>query len=118
MNSKGLVKYAFFSPQCEALMIESTKPVVLPSDRKADETIESAEKKEPQYYWQQSTDDIKIWFGLPRDCVKDDIKIDVTDKNLTVSVKSQVFVQGNLFQRLNADLTTWSISDNRLENKN
>lgn len=116
MNSKGSVKYAYFSPRCESVMIESTKPVILPSGLEADESVENdTKKKDPTYYWQQSTDDIKIWFGLPRDSVKDDIKIEVTDKTLKVEVKSQVFINGNLFQRLNADLTSWSIDNNRYE---
>jgi hypothetical protein len=113
MNTKGSIKYAYLSPRCESLIVESTKPVTLPSDGETDEKKSVVEKKEPRYFWQQSTEDVKIWFGLPGDCVKDDIKVDVTDNALKVSVKDRVFVDGTLFQRLNADLTTWSIIDNR-----
>ncbi|XP_065205001.1 nudC domain-containing protein 1 [Planococcus citri] len=120
-HSLGAVRCGYFPPGCEHLFIESNKPVELPSnvdpqsDTKQEQEQVEDENKEPEYYWQQTEDDIKIWFGLPAGCVKDDVKVHIENKRISVEIKDKVCLAGETFQRLDSDVTTWNITNNRLE---
>ncbi len=74
--------------------------------------------KEPSYFWQQTTEDIKIWFPLPKSCTKNDIKVAVSEKRVDILLKNETFLSGDTFKHVDSDLTTWNIIDNRYNKKN
>ncbi|KAK7574106.1 hypothetical protein V9T40_011297 [Parthenolecanium corni] len=110
ITSDGSVRYGYFEPGCKCVFIESTKPLKLPNDA---EILPPAVKKDPQYFWQQSADDIKIWCAMPKNCAKEDVKIDVNGNQLNIAFKSENFLSGETFQRLDSELTTWNVTENR-----
>lgn len=65
------------------------------------------------YTYQQSDDDIKLWFSFGDDCTRDDVKITVSDVDIKVKYKEQQLLSGKLFHVVEGDLTTWSVENNR-----
>lgn len=73
----------------------------------------SLDEKGKLYTYQQSEDDVKVWFTLGDDCTKNDVRLTVTDLDIKIKCKEQQLLSGKLSHVVEGDLTTWSIENNR-----
>jgi len=76
---------------------------------------ELAEKKFPEgstgrYSWNQKEDEVEIVVPVPEGCSSKDVKMGLKSKSIVVALKGQVILEGDLFQTVRTDGSTWSIS--------
>mmetsp|Transcript_11897 Transcript_11897/g.29300 ORF Transcript_11897/g.29300 Transcript_11897/m.29300 type:complete len:292 (-) Transcript_11897:289-1164(-) len=79
------------------------------------QTKELAEKKFPEgstgrYSWNQKEDEVEIVVPVPEGCSSKDVKMGLKSKSIVVALKGQVILEGDLFQTVRTDGSTWSIS--------
>lgn len=124
LATSGVVEYVALEEGSQYLYIASdanvkfledpVNPIVEPMEE-SKESDNPEEKKEKLYAYQQSEDDIKLWFSLGNDCTRNNVQIKVTDLDIRVECKEQQLLSGKLFHVVESDLTTWSIENNKLE---
>ncbi|KAL0270912.1 UNVERIFIED_CONTAM: hypothetical protein PYX00_008182 [Menopon gallinae] len=115
----GNVEYIALEPGCKAVYIVGDKPPKWTYDTNNIDTAETENKEEtgsePKLYsWSQNEEEITIW--VPTDDIKKhDLNINVDEKTLEVKIKGEVVIAGDFFNRIDKDLTSWSIEKDKLE---
>lgn len=111
--------YAALEQDGTGLMIASAKPfmfVQIDGKPVEEQKMDTSEKKEPVYYWQQTNDDLTINIQLPENTTKQNIEFQLSPDHLQVGVKDQVgFIEGQLFSSVDHSESTWTIAENSLE---
>lgn len=111
--------YAALEQDGTGLMIASAKPfmfVQIDGKPVEEQKMDTSEKKEPVYYWQQTNDDLTINIQLPENTTKQNIEFQLSPDHLQVGVKDQVgFIDGQLFSSVDHSESTWTIAENSLE---
>ncbi|XP_051879147.1 nudC domain-containing protein 1 isoform X2 [Pristis pectinata] len=114
--------YAAVEQDGTGLMIASDKPFRFvqidgkPIDEQKMEKMDTSEKKEPVYYWQQTDEDLTVNIQLPENITKQNIEFQLSSDHLHVGVKGQaVFVEGQLYSSVDHSESTWTITENSLE---
>lgn len=62
------------------------------------------------YSWLQKDDDLTIWVPVGVDVSKADIKVTVTTLSIKITIQGNVVLEGSLHQRIDSDLTCWTLS--------
>ncbi|XP_072906113.1 nudC domain-containing protein 1 [Hemitrygon akajei] len=87
-----------------------------PVEEKEVEKMDTSEKKEPVYYWQQTDEDLTVIIQLQENTTKQNIEFQLSADHLNVGLKEQaVFIEGQLFSSVDHSESTWTITENRLE---
>lgn len=123
LATSGVVEYIAFEEGNQHLYIASdasvkfledpVNPIIEPMEEA--KVSDNPDEKVKSYSYQQSEDDIKLWFSLSDECTRNDVQITVTDLDIRVECKEKQLLSGKLFHVVEGDLTTWSIENNRLE---
>lgn len=61
--------------------------------------------------WTQTNDEVEIFVGVPKETVKGDIKMVLTDKSLKLTVRGQVALGGELLMPVDKSDFQWQIED-------
>ncbi|XP_067888689.1 nudC domain-containing protein 1 isoform X1 [Heterodontus francisci] len=122
LHGKLAPHYAAVEQDGTGLMIASDKPFKFvqndgkPVEEQKLEKMDTSQKKEPVYYWQQTDEDLTLNIQLPDNTTKQNIDFQLSSGHLQVGMKGQAaFVEGQLYSSVDHDLSTWTINDNSLE---
>ncbi|XP_053323013.1 nudC domain-containing protein 1 [Spea bombifrons] len=119
LRGKSVPHYAAIEPGGTGLMIISYKPFKFIVDQEnqlegsEEEKMEEDDKKEPLYHWQQTGDDVTLTFQLPEGLNKEDIKVAFSSDHITICLKEDTFLKGQLYSIIDHDGSVWIIKDNR-----
>ncbi|VEN59571.1 unnamed protein product [Callosobruchus maculatus] len=115
LKSKGLIQYAAFEKTCDALYVvsEDECKFTLNSDNpvKSDQTEANLPKA---YQWTQTLEDITVKIHLPDNVTKNKITVVTEPTNLEIKLETNILARGDLYQRVDSNLTTWNIEENVL----
>lgn len=116
----GVIHYLALNKQGTAVYMIADKPYTFLSDSEKPITPPEAkskpkEKVEPEYFWQQTSQDVTVWFPLSSDVTKGDVNISVTNAHLRVTCRDKDLLCGNTVQTIDANVTTWNTEKDRLE---
>nr|XP_018899756.1 PREDICTED: nudC domain-containing protein 1 [Bemisia tabaci]XP_018899757.1 PREDICTED: nudC domain-containing protein 1 [Bemisia tabaci] len=109
---KDLSHLCTISKESLHFSFDSERPVL--AEHQAEEPNQNGTKK-VEYYWQQTSDDITIWFNIPSDTLSNQISVNVQDSELKVKCVDRVLLQGSLHSSVSENLTTWTLDKNKLE---
>lgn len=110
IKTKGCVQYAYIEKNCEAVYIvtDDECKFILNSDVPiVEKTIVPVKK---MYKWSQNIEDISVKIPLPPDTNKQIIKVDTGNTNIKVRSGDTNLIEGELYQRIDSDLTTWTFT--------
>lgn len=65
------------------------------------------------YTWEQTQDDLKIMVEVLPDVRKDQLDVEVKERELTVRCQQLTVLTGPLTQTVDTDLTTWTLQPGR-----
>lgn len=65
------------------------------------------------FSWLQKDDDVTLWVPLASHITKSDIEVTVSSLSLQISVQGFVVLEGALHQRVDSDLTSWTLSSGK-----
>lgn len=68
-----------------------------------------------RYKWRQNQSFVEIFVKLPRGATKSDVDVSLSATRLSIRVRGDVIVNGDLFAAIKAELSTWVIIDGVLE---
>uniref|UniRef100_A0A8D8PTK3 NudC domain-containing protein 1 n=1 Tax=Cacopsylla melanoneura TaxID=428564 RepID=A0A8D8PTK3_9HEMI len=108
LNKSGSAIY-LIADQKFTFVSDSEKQIIPPADSN------SADAKKPNYFWQQTDDDLKLWFPMSGEVSKGDVNISVTNSDLRITCRDKDLLRGNTVQLIDANLTTWNIETEKLE---
>ncbi|KAK3912429.1 NudC domain-containing protein 1 [Frankliniella fusca] len=116
----GSIDFACLEPSCTALFVASDRPLKFTSDSENPVAEVKPDKKvelKPQivFSWLQKGDDITVNVPVADDVSKADIKVTATPLSLQISIRGKVVLEGALHQRVDSDLTCWTLSSGKLE---
>uniref|UniRef100_F6VPT2 NudC domain-containing protein 1 n=1 Tax=Equus caballus TaxID=9796 RepID=F6VPT2_HORSE len=116
LRGKSAPHYAAIEPDGNGLMIVSYKSfafVQAGQDLEENKDENMSEKiKEPLYYWQQTEDDLTVTIRLPEDSTKEDIQVQFLPHHISIVLKGQRFLEGNLYSSVDPESSTWIIKEN------
>nr|CAH7713262.1 unnamed protein product [Callosobruchus chinensis] len=116
LKSKGLIQYAAFEKTCDALYIvsEDECKFTLNSDNpvKNDQTEANAPKA---YQWTQTLEEITVKIPLADNVTKNQINVITEPAKLEIKHEANILARGDLYQRIDSNLTTWNIEENILK---
>ncbi|KAI8903782.1 HSP20-like chaperone [Gorgonomyces haynaldii] len=69
---------------------------------------------EGDYQWKQTLQDVDVTVKLPPQTKSKDLKVDIKKQGLTVIVKGEQKIQGELFNAIKMDDSTWLIDNGEL----
>ncbi|XP_073993640.1 nudC domain-containing protein 1 isoform X2 [Rhodnius prolixus] len=69
---------------------------------------------EPDYHWQQTKEDVKVWFTTPDAIEKTDVRVSATFNFLDIALKDTSFLSGTLCQRIDPELTLWTLNNSKV----
>ncbi|KAK3601670.1 hypothetical protein CHS0354_038237 [Potamilus streckersoni] len=89
---------------------DSVKPVT------KEEEKETYQNDLPEYTWNQTTEDIRVQFTVPKDVKKANIYLSLTSELIEFGIKnSTVLLKGHLHSKVDPEGSTWTISSQRVE---
>ncbi|XP_036732149.2 nudC domain-containing protein 1 isoform X3 [Manis pentadactyla] len=117
LRGKSVPHYAAIEPDGNGLMIVSYKSFTFVQDSQdleenKDENMSEKIKVEPLYFWQQTEDDLTVTIRLPEDSTKEDVQIQFLSDHISIVLKGQRFLKGNLYSSIDQESSTWIITDN------
>eukprot|EP00062_Callorhinchus_milii_P017061 gi/632969046/ref/XP_007900873.1/ PREDICTED: nudC domain-containing protein 1 [Callorhinchus milii] len=122
LHGKSAPNYVAVEHGGTGLMIASDKPFKFvendgkPIKEQKEEVMDTTEKKEPLYYWQQTEEDLTVTMQLPVDTTKENVDFQLSSVHMKVGVKGQAnSMEGQLYSSVEHDASTWIIKDNSLE---
>lgn len=65
------------------------------------------------FSWLQKGDDLTLWIPLAEDVPKSDIQVTITPLSLQICVQGSTVLEGTLHQRVDSDLTCWTVSSGK-----
>lgn len=120
LSGGGSIDFAAFEPSCTAIYVasdrslkfifDSENPVI---DSKSAEKVHT--KPQISFSWLQKGEDVTVWVPVAAEITKSDIKVTVTPLSLQVTVHGNTVLEGTLHQKVETDLTCWSLSSGKLE---
>ncbi|EDW82137.1 uncharacterized protein Dwil_GK25640 [Drosophila willistoni] len=133
LETTGSIFYAAFEPKAESLIICSNREIQTKAQREAggkeDGGQEDSGDTRPQlhnaetddsataapYTWTQTAEDILLRFPLPSNATRNDFDIQSKADHIEVKcLDKQMLLQGELFARVDHDLTTWTVERDEL----
>lgn len=123
LEGKGSLYYCAFEPRAESLVICSNHEYCFRSQKTNGSCEIGAEKAELHdknyeiggFTWSQTDDDIIIKFDVKEGKDKSDYNIKYVANKLTVKVCEEVLLDNELYDKVEQDLTTWTIENNYLQ---
>lgn len=121
LKGKTLPEYCVLEPKCNGILISADQkfefsfdnehPIVETKDAvEEDSPTNGVEgEKKPEFIWTQNDEDVTIHFNIPQDTGKQDITVISNGENLQVRLKNESLLNGELFQTVDKDLTTWNL---------
>ncbi|XP_063780572.1 nudC domain-containing protein 1 isoform X2 [Pseudophryne corroboree] len=117
LHGKSVPHYAAIELDGKGLMIISYKPfsfVGCELNQPEEEAMDEGEKKGPLYVWQQTAEDVTMTFRLPDGTTKEDVKVQFSPYNLSISLKEQdSFLKGQLYSLIDPESSIWTVKDER-----
>lgn len=117
LKTKGVIQYAAIEKSCEAVYIASDNEskIILNSDNPV-LTInqQNAEELKYLYEWSQTIENISIHINLPDNPCKQLVHVFTEPTKIDIKYDNTNLVSGLMYQRVNPDVTTWSIEQNKL----
>lgn len=117
LRTKGIVQYGALEKGGEAVYIASDNEckITLNSDIPIlKDNEKSTEELKYLYEWSQTIEDISININLPNNASKQLIHIISEPTKLVIKYDNEDLVCGFLHQRIDPDITTWSVEQNKL----
>ncbi|XP_038666297.1 nudC domain-containing protein 1 isoform X2 [Scyliorhinus canicula] len=122
LHGKLAPHYAAVEQDGSSLIIASDKPFKFvqidgnPVEKQKLEKMDTSQKKESIYYWQQTDEDLTVNIQLPDNTTKLNIDFQLSPGHLQVGLKGQAaFVEGQLYSSVDQGLSTWTVNENSLE---
>ncbi|GCB68149.1 hypothetical protein scyTo_0010355, partial [Scyliorhinus torazame] len=122
LHGKLAPHYAAVEQDGSSLIIASDKPFKFvqidgkPVEEQKLQKMDTSQKKEPIYYWQQTDEDLTVNIQLPDNTTKLNIDFQLSPGHLQVGLKGHTaFVEGQLYSPVDQGLSTWTVNDNSLE---
>ncbi|XP_017061635.1 nudC domain-containing protein 1 [Drosophila ficusphila] len=127
LETTGSVHYCAFEPRAESLIIASNREVQTPEQRKAaDEAAAVAAASaapsgqmqnghDHKFSWNQTGDDLLIRFPLPQGSNRNELNIRCTNTSVLVKHLEEELLSGELYARVDNDLTTWTVEADSLQ---
>lgn len=135
IKSRGAFTYCGIEPGSKAILIASDYPVDFlsniirveeekrakeaalteTSNGTSKEDTETMEKDITHYSWAQTEDDVTINFNKREGCSRQDYTVQVTKSNIVVKCRAEVLLNGDLFNEIDTDSTTWTVQNNFLQ---
>lgn len=118
MVGGGGIEFASFEPTCSAVFIASDQALKFTSDSEnsiVENNEEPQVKPQTVYSWLQKDDDLTLWVPVAMDVSKSDIKVTVTTLSIKITIQGNIILEGALHQRIDSDLTCWTLSPGKLE---
>uniref|UniRef100_A0A0K8UNX7 NudC domain-containing protein 1 n=1 Tax=Bactrocera latifrons TaxID=174628 RepID=A0A0K8UNX7_BACLA len=123
LEGKGSLYYCTFEPRAESLIICSNHEYSFRSKNTnsiSEINVEKAELHDKNYEiggftWSQTDEDIKIKFVVKEGKERSDYNIKYVANKLTVKVGEEVLLDNDLYDKIDQDLTTWTVENNYLQ---
>ncbi|XP_043544682.1 nudC domain-containing protein 1 isoform X1 [Chiloscyllium plagiosum] len=122
LRGKLAPHYAAVEQDGTGLMIASDKPFKFVQidgkcvEEQKLEKMDTNQKKEPVYYWQQTDEDLTVNIQLPDNTTKQNIDFQLSAGHLQVGIKGEAaIIEGNLYSSVDHGLSKWTINGNSLE---
>jgi hypothetical protein len=64
----------------------------------------------PNYYWTQTLKDITLYVEVPSDCKGKDIKCTIHAKSLSLAVRGEIYLDGELEETIRVDESMWTLN--------
>ncbi|XP_057684170.1 nudC domain-containing protein 1 [Corythoichthys intestinalis] len=121
LQGKTVPHYAAVTPQGDGLMVASERPFIFthvdgePLDQPPpDEQLIEVEKRDPIYFWQQTSDDITVTVRLPEGVTKDAIHFRLTVDTISVGVRGFApLLEGQLYASVDPEACTWTLWEDK-----
>lgn len=111
----GFVQFANFEESCTALYVISDAGCKFTLDSENIISVSPPPERENKYTWSQSNDELKIKIPSKNDLLKDSIQITSEHKKILVKFGDEVQMEGDLYQTVDSDMTTWSFEPDAVE---
>nr|CAG4640989.1 EOG090X08S2 [Eulimnadia texana] len=112
-------EYASVLSRGSSVCIAAREPIglIYDSQKKTPDSMEVDMKVEdkPDYLWTETSDEVTLWFRLDAEAKKDNVQVNIIAKDIQVVFKDKVLLQGELSHPVSKELTTWFLSDGKLE---
>jgi hypothetical protein len=115
LTVKGFVQYANLERSCEAIYVVSDSGCKFTLDSENEIRKDQAVEIKKKYKWTQSKEDVTLQFPLPEDANKDSVKITTESTQIQVKYGNDVLIEGALYQRIDPDVTCWTLKNTTLE---
>lgn len=122
LKGKTLPEYCVLEPKCNGILMSADRkfefsfdnehPIETPKDEASKEETNAQNDQDgtkPQLNWTQSNEDVTIHFNIPLETNKQDIKVICDGAILQVRHKNEAFLNAELLQGVDKDLTTWNL---------
>lgn len=118
LKGSGQLYYCTLEKDCKFISLASDKPFkfILDSENPISEKEPIIDtKKQKVYTWLQTTDNITLRFNVGSNYDKNNIKVICKPFHISVKYNDTILLEGELRNRVDSDLTVWTIADNILE---
>ena len=117
LSVSGFVQYANLERSCDALYVISDTgcKFVLDSENEIRDTQEVQVETEKKYKWGQGSDDVTLKFSLCENISKNLVTVEVQATQIKVKYGDEVLLEGFLHQRIDSDMTCWTVMGDTLE---
>lgn len=117
LRSASLPDYCAFEPKCKSILLstdrkwkftsDSEQPIV--EEVKEEESANEVALEVSNFTWTQTDEDVVINFNIPRDSNENDVKVICTATKIQVQHKNDNLLNAELYDRIDSDLTTWTL---------
>ncbi|XP_011189181.2 nudC domain-containing protein 1 [Zeugodacus cucurbitae] len=123
LEGKGSLYYCAFEPRAESLIICSNHEYNFRSQKSSESCQVNVEKMELHdenyeiggFTWSQTDEDIIIKFDFKEGKERTDYNVKYVANKLTVKVCEEMLLNNELYDKVDPDLTTWTIENNYLQ---
>ncbi|XP_023303289.2 nudC domain-containing protein 1 [Lucilia cuprina] len=132
LEGKGSVHYCAFEPRAESVVISSNHEFKWRSQKSQEKCVDIPKKEEekPQLHgesvdgdanyvsgftWSQTDEDLVIKFEVKEGKAKNDYNVKCEHNKITVKCNDEVLLDHELLDKIDLDLTTWTIENNFLQ---
>ena len=122
LEGKGSVYYCAFEPRAESVIISSNQEFKWRSTNLPDDGFEDENSTEEKphmhaaegenvsgFAWTQTDEDIVVKFKVKEGKDKNDYNVKCLNNRITVKCNEEILLDHELFDRIDLDLTTWTI---------
>ncbi|XP_004525905.1 nudC domain-containing protein 1 [Ceratitis capitata] len=123
LEGRGSLYYCAFEPRADSLIICSnheykfrSKSAIEKSESKTEKSALHDENYEiGGFSWVQTDDDITMKFDVREGKKKSDYNVKYVGDKLTVKCSEDMLIDNELFDKIDNDLTTWTVENNYLQ---